>query len=277
LNENNRCVRAVSLLSIAGTDSLGGAGTAADSAVFRSYGFAGLTVETALVSQDSQGVYGFVPSPDTLVVDRLTKVRADCDIAGVKVGMTGSPEIVAALSESLRAWTDRPPVILDTVRASGGVDGGALHQGDFDTQFDVLFPYLTLITPNASELGALTGLEVHRLTDAIEAAERLHLRGARAVLIKGGHLEQRGRDFLSIAGEGVHPVYRGEEWGVDIHGTGCHLSSAIVSELARGKGLLEACRDATAWLHRLVAKGAYYQVGRGRPQFDPLRLQLGFR
>lgn len=265
-----------SVLSIAGTDPLCGAGTAADLAVFRSFGWAGLAVETAWVAQNSQGVFNFVPSLRTTFLERLQRVIEDCQVVAIKIGMTASPDILTAIVDVLSDWPDVPPVILDPVRTGGASLAQALHQGAFDQQFDAILPHVCLITPNAHELGALTGITVETLSDAIRGAEMLHRRGARAVLIKGGHLENRGRDFLSVAGDGVHPVYRGREWGVDIHGTGCHLSSAITCEVANGQSILDACKDATAWLHRLVEMGAYHRVGQGRPQFDARRLHLGF-
>lgn len=267
--------RQACVLTIAGTDPLVGAGAYADLRVFEVFGAPGLVVETAFVTQDSQGVRGYELASVASFTERLRLLREDCKISAIKIGMTASPAILAALAELLSEWPSPPPIVFDPVLASGGGESSRLYEGEYVARVRALFPYLTLITPNARELGVLTGMEIHRLADAIEGAARLHKDGAAAVLIKGGHLEQRGRDFLSTTGDGVHPVYRGEEWGVDLHGTGCHLSSAITALLASGEALLPACQHATAWLHRLVAVGAYHQIGRGRPQFDPRRLREG--
>lgn len=263
------------VLTIAGTDPLVGAGAYADLRVFEVFASPGLVIETAFVEQDSHGVRGYELASVRSFADRLRLVRDDCKISAIKIGMTASPAILAALEEVLSEWSSPPPIVFDPVLVSGGREASQLYEGEYVERVRALFPYLTLITPNARELGVLTGVDVHRLADAIEGATRLHRAGAQAVLIKGGHLEQRGRDFLSVIGDAVHPVFRGEEWGVDLHGTGCHLSSAITALLASGEELLPACQRATRWLHRLVALGAYHQIGRGRPQFDPRRLREG--
>lgn len=264
------------MLSVAGTDPLLGAGCGADVRVFETFGFVGTAVETAFVAQNSLGVQRFLPSDPAIFLERLRLVNEDCRVAGLKIGMTSSPDILGALKELLPQWSASIPVVFDPVLASGGPTEHALHQGELEALVVELLPYITLFTPNARELQAFTGRPVETVAEAIEGARELHRKGAAAVLIKGGHLQERGRDFLSYASGEVVPVYRGKEWGVDIHGTGCHLSSAIACLLAQGASVFDACRQGTEWLHTLVAKKAYYSVGRGRVQFDPSRLAEGF-
>lgn len=264
------------MLSVAGTDPLAGAGCAADLATFRAFGWAGCSVETAWVAQNSMGVETFVPSETLIFAQRLSAVFHDCDVAGIKVGMLASRPLIEVLAQFLTTLKDPPPLVLDPVGAAGGATASALYQGDFANAFDVLFPFVTLITPNQKELHALTGVLAHTHAEAEHAAQRLHARGVDAVLLKGGHLEPRGVDRISLANDAVYDVYRGQPWSVDIHGTGCHLSSAIACGLAEGLSLLESSERAARWLHALVRHGAYHRLGRGRPQFDARKLYKGF-
>lgn len=264
------------VLSVAGTDPLAGAGCAADLATFHAFGWAGACVETAWVVQNSLGVHGFTPSDVHCFRKRVDAVLEDCHIAAIKIGMMASEPLIHALAEALAAWGHTPPVVLDPVGAAGGRDAQSLYRGEFDRAFDALFPYVHVITPNQRELHALTGIEAHTHAEAQTGAEALHARGVHAVLLKGGHLEPRGTDRLSVAGDTTYDIFEGAPWGVDIHGTGCHLSSAIACGLAQGQSVVESSRAASRWLHTLVQRRAYHGLGRGRPQFDARRLHLGF-
>lgn len=264
------------LLTIAGTDPLCGAGCAADLATFAAFGWVGTAVETAFVTQDSHGVRAIAcTSPDTLEA-RLRCVGDDCDLRGIKIGMLGDRVLVDIVTQWLSSCERRPVVVLDPVGASDAQRTHLFHDA-FAESFHEVLPYVDMLTPNAIELSALTGITVSDRSSAYQAAQKLHKVGVRAVLIKGGHVEPLGVDELSICGEEVATVIQGQPWPVDIHGTGCHLSSAITACLARGQEWTDAAATASAWLHRLVAQGAYHHVGTGRPQFDPRRLSLGFQ
>lgn len=265
------------ILSIAGTDPLSGAGCPADLATFRAFGWSGAAVETAWVTQNSRGVYGFSESNARVFRARLRAVFEDCEVAAIKIGMIGSATLIHALEEELSALKHCPPIVLDPVSAAGSGDvRSSLYQGSLRHAFDTLLPKVTLITPNANELQALTGLRATTHRDALEGANVLHARGVHAVLLKGGHLKPYGHDRVSIRNDQSYDVYVGKAWPVDIHGTGCHLSSAIACGLASGKTVHDATRAASAWLHRLVEREAYHYLGRGRPQFDARRLHEGF-
>lgn len=264
------------VLSIAGTDPLAGAGCAADLATFRAFGRAGGCVETAWVAQNSTGVRGFVASDVHIFRKRVDAVFEDCEIAAIKVGMMASKALIDALSEALSTLEHVPPIVLDPVGAAGGQEDSALYRGSFARAFDALFPHVTLITPNQRELHAMSGVFARTHEDAQRAAAVLHARGAKAVLLKGGHLKPIGTDRLSVDDQTIYDIYEGPAWEVDIHGTGCHLSSAIACGLAQGQSLVESSRAASRWLHTLVHRRAYHVLGRGRPQFDARRLHLGF-
>lgn len=264
------------VLTIAGTDPLCGAGCPADLATFRAFGWPGAAVESAWVAQNSMGVQGVTASESDVFGARLRAVFDDCAVAAIKIGMVGSPSLLQVLRQELSALKDCPPIVLDPVSAGGADAHGALYRGELRHAFDALLPDVTVITPNANELRVLTGVNATTHTEALDGAEVLHQRGVHAVLLKGGHLQPYGHDRVSIREDQSYDVHVGTAWPVDIHGTGCHLSSAIACGLASGASVYDATRAASAWLHRLVDRGAYHYLGAGRPQFDARRLHEGF-
>lgn len=263
-------------LSVAGSDPLCGAGVIADRATFGAFGWAGCAVESAWVIQNSQGVEGFVPVEPPCFRKRLRAVFSDCDVRAIKVGMMADGALIEVLIETLQDLERIPPIVVDPVGTAGGQRAESLYRGSLRDAFEALFPYITLLTPNQKELEALTGRAATTHKDAEESARALHARGVHAVLLKGGHLEPIGCDRLSVQNQEVRVVYQGAPWPVDIHGTGCHLSSAITCGLAAGETLYDAAHNASAWLHTLVHRGAYHRLGYGRPQFDARRLHEGF-
>lgn len=264
------------VLSIAGSDPLCGAGVMADRATFGAFGWAGCAVETAWVVQNSQGVERFAPVDPAMFRDRLDAVFNDCDVRAIKVGMMADGALIDVLAQVLQTLAVVPPMVVDPVGAAGGSVARRLYRGLMREAFEPLFAHVTLLTPNQRELRALTGVDARTHAEAADAAAALHARGVGAVLLKGGHLEPLGQDSISLKNQGVELIYEGEPWSVDIHGTGCHLSSAIACGLASGAGVVDAARAASRWLHTLVARGAYHRLGHGRPQFDARRLHEGF-
>lgn len=268
-------MRERTLLTIAGTDPWEGAGVVADLRVANAFGLSTLVLETAIVDQDPLGVYDFEPVSAGLFERRLRRVLDRGAAQGIKIGMTADPALVEVLARSLAGLGDAAGVcvVLDPVLAGGTPGGGKLGRGEMAQALRALLAHTTLVTPNAQELALLAGTEVPK---TVEEAERAALAlldlGAGAVLLKGGHLEPRGFDWLVRPCGTRELVYAGEPWAVDVHGTGCHLSTAITSLLIRGEELSEACKAASAWLHGLVAADALIQRGAGRAQFDPRRL-----
>lgn len=267
-----------SVLIVAGTDPFLGAGAVADVRVLGHFGLDAIVVETALVDQDTLGVHGFIASDAEIFGRRLERVFANEGFLGIKVGMTASPDIVARLAWCLakRESAEKIPVVLDPVLAGGSDKGLALSTGDMATALRGLLPWVRLVTPNASELASLSGLAIAKTSEeAEEAARELIRMGASACLLKGGHLRPLGSDWL-VEGDGPPVlVHQGTPWSVDIHGTGCHLSSAILAFLVQGHSLREACTMASSWLHGLVAKNALIYRGPGRAQFDSFRFGDG--
>lgn len=270
------------ILVIAGTDPLEGAGVIADGRVMAAHGVQSLVLETAWVDQDSEGVYGFEPASPGSVERRLRRVLASGRVDGVKIGMLASPAIAEVVARELNAWraVSEAPVVVDPVLAAGGADGRPLAKGDMAIALRALFTTATLWTPNALELAYLAQASPPAsgdmdVSDAVEIARSLQAMGAGGVLLKGGHLVPRGVDWLLAADGALREVHRGTPWVYDVHGTGCHLASSIASRLALERSLWEACAGASRWLHGLVSSEAILWRGPGRPQFDPLRLREG--
>ena len=266
------------VLMIAGTDPLEGAGVIADGRVAAVHGAFSITLETALVDQDTLGVHGFESASPGGFARRLRRILENGGVDAVKIGMTGSPALVEVIAQELARWRSEVggPVVLDPVLASGAADGASLARGEMAQALRSLLPLTTIVTPNARELAVLSAaVDVAESHDqASEQARSLLDAGAESVLVKGGHLEPQGVDWLVREGSRV-VVHAGAPWGVDVHGTGCHLSTAIACRLVRGESLEAACRGASRWLHGLVHAGALVRRGPGRPQFDPRRLGDG--
>ena len=257
----DRTVRNV--LSIAGSDPSGGAGIQADLKTFAALGVYGCAAITALTAQNTTGVLGLFPVPAEFLRQQLDAVFADVRIDAVKIGMVGSAAAIRTLAAVLRIY--QPPfVVLDPVlRATTGAR--LLATDTIATLCDELLPLVTLVTPNASEAGALVGVNAPRtVADARNVAALLVTRGARAALITGGHLEDDAHsvdvlhDGISIHLTSLERVPAG-----DTHGTGCTLSSAIAALLARGRALPEACAEAQQFVADAIARSVDLSAGEG--------------
>ena len=251
------------VLSIAGSDPSGGAGIQADLKTFAALGVYGCAAITALTAQNTTGVFGLFPVPAEFLRQQLDAVFADVPIDAVKIGMVGSAAAIRTLAAVLRVH--QPPfVVLDPVlRATTGAR--LLATDAIATLCDELLPLVTLVTPNASEAGALVGENAPRtVADARDVAALLVQRGARAALITGGHLEDDAHsvdvlhDGIRIHLTSVERVPAG-----DTHGTGCTLSSAIAALLARGRALPEACAEAQQFVADAIERSVDLTAGEG--------------
>ena len=263
-------------LMVAGTDPLGGAGVLADARAVLLHGGTPLVVETAIVDQDSTGVHGFTVVDPMITARRVRRTLADVRVDGVKLGMLGSADVALALVEVLRdqRLSSEPlngaPLIsvLDPVLAAGAGDGALARDGLLEA-LHLLGPELTLVTPNVPELEALTGRAVDDLAGLLDAGQALADRWGCAVFAKGGHLRPAGQDVVlhPDAPPAILPANR--PWPVDVHGTGCHLSTATLCWLLRGCDVVEAADRGRRWLDAMVRAGEIACLGRGRPQFVP--------
>jgi hydroxymethylpyrimidine/phosphomethylpyrimidine kinase len=250
------------VLSIAGSDSSGGAGIQADLKTMSAHGVHGATVITAITAQDQTGVRGWWAAPADAVTAQLTaalRLRP----ATIKTGMLGDGAGARAVIEGLREYGG--PVVVDPVcRSTSGAD--LLDASAFALLRDELIPRSTLVTPNLAEAQALTGLSVTSPEDQEAAARRLVAMGAVAALVTGGHLDGEARDVL-FDGTSME-VFTAQRIATShTHGTGCVLSSAIASRLALGDGLRAAVDAAKAYVSAAIAAG--YPVGDAPGPVDP--------
>jgi hydroxymethylpyrimidine/phosphomethylpyrimidine kinase len=236
-------------LTIAGSDSGGGAGLQMDLKIFSARGVYGTSVITAITAQNSVGVSAVRGLPVDLVAAQLQAVLEDLPVSAAKCGMLWSDKVVKAIAHQWRQLKNSPALVLDPVICAK--DGTRLlSQRGIATLRGELFPLAALVTPNAIEAGELCGFPVANLASARQAAETIFALGARAVLVKGGHLPGAAADVL-FDGKDFRefPVRR---VAGTIHGTGCALSAAITAELAKGKSLIAAVTEGHSFIQSLI-------------------------
>ena len=265
------------LLTIAGSDSGGGAGIQADLKTFAAHGAYGMSVITALTAQNTRGVRAVQEASADFVAAQIDSVFEDIGADAVKIGMLASAPIVRTVADRLRWWLERAPapVVLDPVMIAKS--GHALLRDDaVEAVIEDLVPLSTLVTPNVPELERMTGLAGQSEADRLRAAMELAARGP-AVLAKGGHAEGEEVVDLLVEPAGASPsVHRFRHPRLDTsstHGTGCTLSSAIAARLARGEDLATAVGGAIDWLH--AAMKAAYPLGSGHGPVDHLHELFG--
>ncbi len=250
------------VLSIAGSDPSGGAGVQADLKTFSALQCYGMAVITALTAQNTLGVTGVHVPPAAFVADQIEAIFADVRVDAVKIGMLASPEIVAAVAGALARH--RPAhIVLDPVLvATSGDSLGA--PGVVEAMRRHLFPLASLITPNLPEAATLAGRPEPADMVGLEGlATILHGQGARAVLVKGGHLSGPEAEDALFAGGAVTRFSAPRVDTRNTHGTGCTLSSAIAAYLAQGLALEAAIRAAKDYLTAALRAADELQVGRG--------------
>lgn len=248
------------LLTIAGSDSGGGAGIQADLKTFAAHGAYGMSAITALTAQNTLGVRAVHEVPPEIVAAQIDAVFEDIGVDAVKIGMLASAPIVRAVADRLRFWKPLR-VVLDPVMVAKS--GDALLRDDaVEALLDELVPLCTIVTPNLPELERMTGRPAGQ-----EAAEELAKRGP-SVLAKGGHAEGEEVVDLLIANGEVHRFRHPRLATSSTHGTGCTLSSAIAARLGRGEDLPRAVGGAIEYLHG--AMKAAYPLGSGHGPVDHL-------
>ncbi len=234
------------VLTIAGSDSGGGAGIQADLKAMSANGVFAMSVITAITAQNTEEVTDVFELPTSIVAAQIDALFDDFEISAVKTGMLSSTAIVETVSKMLKSL-NAPNLVVDPVMISKS--GHALLKPDaIDTLKSQLFPLALLVTPNVHEAQRLSGVEIKTLADARRAAKIIHGFGCRHVLIKGGHLlAERATDLL-YDGRFFH-LFKGEFIDTPhTHGTGCTFASAIAAHLARGKSLNDAVQTAKSYL-----------------------------
>lgn len=237
-------------LTIAGSDSGGGAGVQADLKTFFRFGVYGASALTLVTAQNTLGVERvYLLSPE-LVYAQIQSVAEDLPVHAAKTGALGSGEIVAAVAEAVARFGLRPLVVDPVMVAKGG--DSLLAEEAVAALKERLFPLADLITPNRLEAEALLGRPIRTLEEAKEAAQALLALGPKAVLLKGGHLEGEEAVDLLATREEVRAYAAPRVATRNTHGTGCTLSAAIAALLALGKPLAEAVAEAKAYLTRAL-------------------------
>lgn len=249
-------------LSIAGSDSSGGAGIQADLKSFAALGVYGASVITALTAQNTQGVSGIHQVPAEFVTAQIDAVFSDLDIGAVKIGMVAHPPVIDAIAAGLKRWSPKH-VVLDPVMVATSGDR-LLAAEAVDALRTRLIPLASVITPNLPEAAALLDEAVAHDQAAIEdQGRRLLALGCKAVLIKGGHGDSpESNDYLCTA-NGSMALSAKRVATRNTHGTGCSLSSAIAAGLAKGEDMESAVRHAKAWLTAAIAAADRFSVGHG--------------
>ena len=237
-------------LTIAGSDSGGGAGAQADLKTFLACGVHGMSAITAVTVQNSLGVTGFYELPPHAVAEQIESVATDIGVGAAKTGMLASAEIMAAVAEAVRRL-GIAPFVVDPVAASQHGDP-LLRPDAIETLREVIIPLATLITPNLGEVRLLTGIDVHAHAEMADAAKALHDLGPAWVLVKGGHLP--GGDALDLLYDGsTFLELRSPRLGTaHTHGSGDTLAAAITAGLARGLDMPDAVRQGKRFISRAV-------------------------
>ncbi|MBN1068937.1 bifunctional hydroxymethylpyrimidine kinase/phosphomethylpyrimidine kinase [Clostridium botulinum] len=246
-------------LTIAGSDSCGGAGIQADLKSFSANGVYGMSVITAITAQNTMGVFGIQDINPEIIESQINVIFDDIIVDAVKIGMVSKIESIKAISEGLKKVKNLPKVVLDPVMISKS--GFNLLSPDAkETLIEELFPLATLITPNLPEAEEILGMKINNLDEMKEAAKKLQELGPKYVLVKGGHLKDDATDLLLYEDEFIClPQKRINT--VHTHGTGCTLSSAIAANLAKGLDIKESVIKAKEYITGAIENG--FSIGNG--------------
>ena len=265
------------VLTIAGSDSSGGAGIQADIKTISALGGYAASAITALTAQNTQGVQAIEPASLDILKSQIESVFEDLPVAAVKIGMLQSPEVVQLVADCLAHFRPKH-VVLDPVMIATSGDV-LVHPSAVKALVERLFPLASLITPNLDEAAHLLGRPLKTIADMEMAGDALIAKGAQVVLIKGGHLppsahadivdllvERSAADPSHASTQSASIVHRFEKSRIltqNTHGTGCSLSSAIATHLAHGEPLPQAVRLAQDYVHQGLLQAQSMQLGSG--------------
>ena len=251
------------VLTIAGSDSGGGAGIQADLKTISAMGCYGMSVITALTAQNTKGVTGIHAVPPDFAEKQMETVFSDIGVDAVKIGMLFSAELIETVAQVLKKYKiDK--IVLDPVMVAQSGDK-LLKDNAIEAIKIHLMPLSMVVTPNLPEASVLLNCALHGFEDIKKGAKDLSEYGSRSVLIKGGHLKDNdSTDFLYIAKEDRLVILKGERINtINNHGTGCTLSSAIASCMAKGCEIEEAVRKAKTYINEAIRAGSKYKIGHG--------------
>ncbi len=247
-------------LTIAGSDSGGGAGIQADLKTFQELEVFGMSAITAVTAQNTLGVHGVYPMSAEAVVKQIQAVGTDIGVDALKTGMLFNAEIIEAVSEQLKIFKWENVVVDPVMIAKGGAS--LLLNEAISALKTYLLPLAKVITPNIPEAEVLTGMTIHSLEEKKDAAKRLQELGVNNIVIKGGHDENEsesvdllfdGKEFYTFSNKRINTK--------NTHGTGCTFSAALTAELANGKDVYEAIMTAKAFIQAAIEDDL--EIGQG--------------
>jgi hydroxymethylpyrimidine kinase/phosphomethylpyrimidine kinase len=248
------------VLTIAGSDSGGGAGIQADLKTITALGGFGMSVITALTAQNTLGVQGVFEVPVEFIEQQFDSVATDIGVDAAKTGMLCSAQIIRCVAKRIRRYRIRKLVVDPVMVAKGG--RSLLRDEARETLIRDLIPLAMVFTPNIPEAEALTGIRITSMASMKKAAEAIHKLGARNVIVKGGHLEGDAVDLL-YDGRAFHTLSAHRIETKHSHGTGCTFASAIATGLAQGCSFLEASTQAKAYVTEAIRCGLAFGGGQG--------------
>jgi hydroxymethylpyrimidine/phosphomethylpyrimidine kinase len=249
----------VSALTIAGSDSGGGAGIQADLKAFAAHGVHGLSAISALTAQHTRGVTAVHVPPVEFLRAQIDACFDDFDIGAVKLGMLATAEVIHAVADALQAHGPRQVVLDPVMVATSGAR--LLAEDALEALRTRLLPRADLLTPNIPEAELLAGMKIANPADAERALDRLLAMGARAVLLKGAHLDEGAQVIDRYRDGATANVFMHPRLPIEGHGTGCTLASAAAAQLCLGMPVAQATAAAVAYVGRALRQG--YRPGRG--------------
>lgn len=255
-------------LTIAGCDSGGAAGIAADLQTFQAHGVYGTVCVTALTAQDTTGVHGVHPSPAAFLDAQIAAVLGDLPVAAVKTGMLANLELLAVVRARAAAG-DLPRLVVDPVMVASS--GDPLLEGDAVGAYRDLLRFATVVTPNLPEASLLLEARVEDLDSMLAAAKELQGMCGGVVVVKGGHLTSEEAIDVVHDGATALVVRRPMVDTENVHGSGCTLSAAITARLARGEPAVDAVLRAKDYVTRAILGSSGWRLGRGHGPLDRLQ------
>lgn len=250
------------VLTIAGSDSGGGAGIQADLKTFSALGCFGTSAITAVTVQNTLGVSAIHSIPPEIVAGQIKAVLDDIKPDAIKIGMVHSAELAVAIASVLKDYA-AIPVIFDPVMVATSGDK-LIENGTIDCLKQVLFPLAVLVTPNLDEAVLLAEMPINNVEDMKIAADRIFSFGCEAVLVKGGHLKGKQLFDVYLDKSGQKQIFESEAIDTNnTHGTGCSLSSAIAAFTARKLDLIPAIAEAKIYIHQAIESGKDVKTGEG--------------
>lgn len=250
-------------MTIAGSDSGGGAGIQADLKTFQELGAFGTSAITAITSQNTLGVHDVYAVGVKNVVSQIEAILNDFQVGAIKTGMLFSAEIIHGVAGTLKDY-DQPMLVIDPVMIAKGGASLLLNEAVHTLKTELL-PLATIVTPNIPEAEVLTGLTIVSDNDVENAAKKLITMGAKAVVLKGGHRDTKSyAEDLFLTANGERFIMRSERIHTkDTHGTGCTFSAAIAARLAQGFTASDAVIDAKYFIQAAIANGLHLGAGHG--------------